>query len=141
MIRRHRPLALMLGAAILALLSWNAPPLKAGPGSVSTIIVNKADIGAAVLSAEEERLIRSYFDLYPDALGDVRPLSEGVRNKLAPGAPLPLINTRRPLPLAVDARLTPRQGLDYQILGGDIVLFDTVTHRIVAVLKDVRSGG
>lgn len=137
--RRH--LILPLAAAVLALLYFDAPPLEAGSGSGTAFIVNKSDIGSVALSAEEEALIRSYFKINADGLNDLRPLSQGVQKTLTPGAPLPLINTRRSLPAALDSRLTSRRDLDYLVLGEDVVLFNTATQRIISILKDVRRGG
>lgn len=129
-------------AAAFILLIAAVPPAFAGQGSgrAATFIVNKSEVGGAVLSPAEELTIRSYFDQNPGVVDEMAPLPPALRDKLAPGSSLPPEVAAQALPASLYRYLPRHRGLKYRVVGTDLVLVEGATEHVVDVVKDVLGG-
>jgi len=114
-------------------------PAQAQPGPPARRGGNRADEGASLsfslsFSAGERDLIRDWFlrnPLQPAAL------PPGIARNLARGKPLPPGIAKRFLPQPLLARLPPRDGYDYLLIGASVVLVAAGTQVVVDILADV----
>jgi len=129
-------------AAAFMLLIATVPPAFAGQGSgkAAAFIVNKSEVGNAVLSPAEELTIRSYFDQNPGVVDEMAPLAPALRDKLAPGSSLTPEIAAQALPASLYRYLPRHRGLKYRMVGTDLVLVEGATETVVDVVKDVLGG-
>lgn len=119
---------------------------KAHPGKGGSITTQKVIEGVAsgvlgaILTDEERRIIRRWFDDHPHAVR-AKPLPPGIRKKLARGGAMPPGIAMQVMPDDLYRQLPRRYGHHYEIVGTDVVLIDTATRVIVDVLTDVLRGG
>ncbi len=141
-------LALLMAAATPALADQGKGKGKGKAGKPADGVTTEdvvegvtAGVLGAVLSDEEKRTIRGYFQDHPGAAGKVKELPPGIRKKIARGGAMPPGIAKQALPDGLHRRLPAREGQDYEIVGNDVVLVETATRVIVDVLKDVLRGG
>jgi len=142
----------LLAAALALVLTATTPALadqgkgkgkgsagKANGGMTTEDVIEGVTAGVlgAVLSEDEVRTIRRYFDDHPGAVDRVKELPPGIRKKIARGGTMPPGIAKQALPDELHRRLPARKGQDYEIVGNDVVLVETATRVIVDVLKDV----
>lgn len=90
-------------------------------------------LASVVFSPRERDLIYDYFDVHSF---EPRGLPPGIARNLARGKPLPPGIAKRYLPSPLLAQLPRRDGYEYLIVGGSIILAEAATGLIVDILED-----
>lgn len=93
-------------------------------------------MGAVVIGAVERALIREYFQDHPAMVGGGDNLPPGIRKNLARGKPMPP-GIAKKMPGDLYARLPPRPGYDYRVVGADVLLVEVATGVIVDLVRDI----
>ncbi len=139
---------LVLGAPALAdAAGKNKNKAKGGPvpthGQGKSGDVSTGDLLATIITAAERALIGDYVHKakagsrgLPPGLAN-RPLPPGLRKHIDRTGRLPPGLQKRTLPGDLRGLLPYRKGLDYRMVGNDIVLIETATNVILDIMQGV----